>query len=199
MATPTLDVGLLEHFSPIILWMLVFAILYALFQWAKILGENRSLHAIIAFLIAIFVALLSPSAAAMVRFMIPWYTVLGIFAVFAIMLYKIFGATDADIRGVITGRKELIWTVFVVIVIILLGALSSAFGQTQLNLGQGYNSSTDSTGGIDMQKPDSTDTSTDSFNQNLAATFYHPKVVGTLFMLIIGSLSIAFLTRPVFK
>jgi len=199
MATPTIDLGLISYFSPIILIILVFAIIYGLFQWAKILGDNKVLHAIIAFLAAIFVSVFSPSAAVMVEFMIPWFTVLSIFIVFAIMFYKIFGATDDDIRGVITSRKELIWTLFIIIVIIMLGALSKAFGQTQLEIGSGFNTSQDGIVGVDVQKPDSGEVGTGSFNQNLAATIYHPKVLGMAFLMVVGSLTIAFLSRPVWK
>jgi len=200
MATPTINLELLVYFSPILLLILVFALLYGVLQFTKILGSNKALHAIIAFLAALFVTVFSEGAREMVTFIIPWFTMLSILIVFSIMLYKIFGATDADIRGVIKGRPEVYWTLFIIIVIIVLGALSQAFGQSQLPITSGETGDEpgdQETGIIDMGNPGTSDTTSGSFNQNLGATFYHPKIIGTLFLLIIGAIAVAFLARPV--
>ena len=203
MATPTINLELLTYFSPILLWLLVFAIVYAAFQWAKILGDNKVLHAIIAILISLFVTVFSQGARDVIKFIIPWFTVLGIFMVFAIMLYKIFGATDDDVRSVIKGRPDVQWTLFIIVIIIMLGALSQAFGQRQLSYTTGSNLSeediSENVGIFNVGNPGTSDTTSGDFNQNMGATFYHPKVLGTLFLFIMGALAVAFLSRPVVK
>ena len=194
MATPTINLELLQHFSPILVLILVFAIIYGVMQWAKILGDNKVLHSIIAFIIAIFVSIFSESARIVITTLIPWLTVLAIFIVFAIMLYKIFGATDDDVKNVIMERADVQWTLFILIIILFLGALSQAFGQKQLSYTIGdQNTTTDFTPG----HPGTTNTASGNFNQNLGATIYHPKVLGTIFLFIMGALTIAFLSRPV--
>jgi hypothetical protein len=193
MAVPTISLDLLEHFSPVILFLLVFALVYGILQWAKILGESRPLHSIIAFLSSFFIAVFSEPARTMIRFIIPWFMVLAIFIVLSIMLYKVFGATDSDVRSVIKNRPDVQWTLFIIIIIIVLGALSQAYGQSQL----GITNSTDTR--IDVGNPDTKDTASGSFNQNLGATFYHPKVLGTIFLFLVGAVTVAFLSRPVFK
>ncbi len=200
MATPTISISLLEHFSPILLFILVFALLYGIFQWAKILGENKALHSIIAFLVAIFVTVFSQGARDMIEFIIPWFTMLAILIVFSIMLYKIFGVSDSDMRKVIA-RPQMYWTLFIIIIIIVLGALSHAFGQTQLQITTNTSGTStqgsSSTGIINAGNPGTSDTTSGSFNQNLGATFYNPKIIGTLFLLLVGALAVAFLSRPV--
>jgi len=135
----------------------------------------------------------SEPARTMIRFIIPWFMVLAIFIVLSIMLYKVFGATDSDVRSVIKNRPDVQWTLFIIIIIIVLGALSQAYGQSQL----GITNSTDTR--IDVGNPDTKDTASGSFNQNLGATFYHPKVLGTIFLFLVGAVTVAFLSRPVFK
>jgi hypothetical protein len=192
MATPAINLELLEHFAPILLMILVFAIVYGLFQWAKILGDNKVLHGIIAFIISLFVSIFSESARTVVRILVPWLSVLAIALVFGIMLYKVFGATDDDVRSVIRNRTDIQWTLFIVILIIVLYALSQAFGQQQLD-------TNNPNATVVIPNPGTTNTGSSSFNQNLGATIYHPKVVGTLFLLIIGAMTVAFLSKPVVK
>jgi hypothetical protein len=194
MATPSINLELLEHFAPILLMILVFAIVYGVFQWAKILGDNKILHGIIAFIISLFVSIFSESARTVIRILVPWLSVLAIALVFGIMLYKVFGATDDDVRSVIKNRTDIQWTLFIVILVVFLYALSQAFGQQQLDINTDPNTEVNIPG-----NPGTTETGSGSFNQNLGATLYHPKVVGTLFLLIIGAMTVAFLSKPVLR
>jgi hypothetical protein len=204
MAVPTISLELVEHFSPLILFILVFAIIYALFQSAKILGDNKILHSIIAIMTSLMITVFSPGAREVVKYIIPWFTVLAIIMVFAIMLWKMFGITDSDVKATIMKRTDIQWTLFIVVVILVLGALSQAYGQGQLELSDpSINDSTttqnSNLGEINMGNPGTTDTSSGSFNQNLGATIYHPKILGAILLFIIAALAIATLTKPVFK
>jgi len=199
MATPTLNIELLQYFSPIILFVLVFVLIYAMFQWAKILGQHKGLHAIMALCIALFIAVFSDGARAMVSFAIPWFTVLAIFITLAIMLYKIFGATDDQVRSVLAGRPDIQWTLFVIIIIIILGAFANAYGQSQLKIKGAAGNETTIAQGDNLGSPGTKDTASGDFNQNLGATFYHPRVLGMLLILIIAALAIGMLTGPVVK
>lgn len=195
MATPTINLELMQHFSPVILFILVFVLLYAIFQWAKILGDSKPIHAIIAFLGSFFITIFSESARSMMEFMIPWFMLLAIFLVLAIMLYKVLGASDSDIRSVLKSRPQVQYTLFVLIVIIILGALAQAYGQKQLAITTGNTTGTVYGPG----NPGTNNTASGSFNQNVGATFYHPKVLGTIFLFFVGAITVAFLARPVFK
>ena len=73
--------------------------------------------------------------------------------------------------------------------------------KSQLSITTEETDQTDSgdVGIINAGNPGTTGTGSGSFNQNLGATFYHPRVLGMLFILIISALSIGMLTGAVRK
>jgi hypothetical protein len=207
MATPTLSLNteLIGFFTPVFTFILIFAVLYALLQYAKMLGDNKVLHAAIAFTIAVFGAILSNQARSMIEYMVPWFTVMIIFTVLVIVMYKIFGATDDDVRTVIRKHSGIQWTVGIIAIIIALGALSNTFGQKALTgteqPGTVDNGETGTNTGEDWRPGATTEgtTGTTDFNTNLNRAFYHPKVLGMLFLLLVAAFAIAQLTKPVGK
>jgi hypothetical protein len=200
MATPTLDLSLIQLFTPVFTFIFIFAVIYALMQFAKVLGDNKLLHSAIAFTIAIFGAVLSNTARDMIEYMVPWFTVFIIFTVLVIVMYKIFGATDDDVRTVIRKHSGVQWTIAIFAILIALGALSNSFGQKAL-------AGTENPGEVtDPQNPDwrpgattPGTTGTSDFSTNLNRTFYHPKVIGMLFLMLVATFAIAQLTRPITK
>ncbi len=166
-------------------------------QFTKFLGDNKIVHAGIGLIIAT-VFLFSTSAATVVMFIAPWFTVLFIFAVFLLMAYKLFGATDDQIKSALANQSSIQYTILALGVIILLFGLSAGFGQTLL----GYTStSSDATsvstaveGASALSEAGTTSTGTSSFQQNLVATLFNPKVLGMLLILIIGAFTIRGMT-----
>jgi hypothetical protein len=210
MATPVLNVELLQYFTPVFTFIFVFAVIYALLQYAKLLGDNKVLHAAISFVVAVFAALVSSAARQMIEYMVPWFTVFIIFTVLVIVMYKIFGASDDDIRTVIKKHSGIQWTIAIICIIIALGALSNSFGQSALTgnsgtTGTGSTSTDTETGTSGDTTTDSgstvtgTGTSTTSFQTNLNRAFYHPKVLGMIFLLLVAAFAVALLSRPVTK
>ncbi|MEM4267691.1 MAG: hypothetical protein QXK37_02575 [Candidatus Woesearchaeota archaeon] len=211
MATPTLNLEFIKYFTPIFTFILVWAVLYALLQYAKMLGDNKNLHAAIAAVIAIFAAIISSVARQMIEYMVPWFTVLIIFTVLVIVIYKIFGASDDDVRTVIRKHSGVQWTIAILAILIGLGALSNVFGQKALSYSQPV-ATEQPVGDIEIPKETgttdttqsrgstgTTTTGTPSFQTNLNKTFYHPKVIGTIFLLLVATFTIAQLSRPVTK
>ena len=131
MAIPTIELGFLQYFSPIFIFLLVFVIVYAICQFTKLAGENKILHAIIAFLVSI-VFLFSTTATTVVTFIAPWFTIMFIFILFMLIAYKLFGATDDQIKTVISKSSTLQYFVLAIGIIIALFGLGSAFGQNLL-------------------------------------------------------------------
>ena len=110
-----------------------------------------------------------------------------IFFIFVIMVYKIFGATDENIKNVVTHYSALHWTIAIIAIIVALGALSTVFGQKALTSpGTGvYNESAAAIEG---------GTATGDYNQNLWTTLFHPKIAGTIFVLLVATMALALLT-----
>ena len=191
MATPTLDVGFLSYFSPVFIWVLIFTLTYAMMQFTKFLGDNKIIHAGIGLIIAT-VFLFSTSAATVVMFIAPWFTVLFIFAVFLLMAYKLFGATDDQIKSALANQSSIQYTILALGIIILLFGLGAGFGQDLLSYTSDSTSLSSATEGVSEAGTGSTATS--SFQQNLVATLFNPKVLGMVLILVIGAFTIRGMT-----
>jgi hypothetical protein len=207
MATPVMDAGILNFFSPLFVLLFIFALFYALFQWSKLFGDNKIIHAILALVIGLFGAIFSQSARDMIEYIIPWFTFLMIFGVMIIVIFKMFGVSDDSLTTAVKS-PGVMWTILIIAIVVVLGALSSAFGQKQLgyttdvqdgngdSAGSGDGQTGTDTGIIDPGNPGTSDTASGNFEQNLGATFYNPKVLGMLFILLIAAVGVKMLTMP---
>src|SRR3989338_347440 len=127
MAT-ILDLSLLEGISFVFPWLLGFAFMYAILAKTKVIGENKGLNAIIA-VVAAFTILLSKAAVAIINFVIPWFAVAIIFFILLVLLFMIFGHTDASIFAYIKEDKGVGWGLFVVGLLIVIAGFGAVFGQ----------------------------------------------------------------------
>jgi len=182
MATPTIDITFLQYFSPIFVFVLVFVIVYAMLRFTKFMGENKILQSLISFFVAI-IFLFSSSATTVVVVLAPWFTVFFIFIVFLLMAYKLFGATDDQIRNVLANVHAVHYTVLIVGIIILLFALGAGFGQELLGFTQGG----DTAAATDVGDGS---TGSSSYTQNLVATLFNTRVLGMVLILIIAAFTI---------
>lgn len=188
MATPTLDVGFLGYFSPIFVFILIFTMVYGALQFTKLLGDNKILHAGIALVIAI-IFLFSASAITVITFIAPWFTLLFIFIIFILIAYKLFGATDDQIKTVITKASALQYTILALAIIILLLGLGAGFGQELLGYSADISESRDAA--VEAVEGG---TATGSYQQNLVATLFHPKILGMILILVIAAFTIRAMT-----
>ncbi len=106
-----LDVTGLEHFSSIFVFLFVWVGSYAVLLWAKILGDNKFIHALISLLIGIFV-LISPIATDIVASTAPFIAVTLVFIVLISVVTKMLGG-DIEAFPALKG-------VFIIIIILIL-------------------------------------------------------------------------------
>jgi hypothetical protein len=183
MAT-ILDVTLFDFFSPVLLFLLVYATVYAILEKLKFFGDNRGIHAILSFSVSLLF-LFSGAARSVLEFALPWYLILGFIALNIIMIMGLFGAEEGDLKSALTADSRIITWTIVLSVVILIFALSHAIGQSALDTTQDNQT-------IIENADDST--ATGSFNKNLYRTLFHPKVLGMLALLLIAMFTILFLT-----
>lgn len=176
-----LDLGLLKNFAAVFTFLLVFAIVYGLLGFSKIFGENKGLYGVIAFAVAVL-TLFSPTAVGMVSNMAPWFTVLFIFIIFLLIAYQLFGITNNDITATIKATSGIKWAIFIVGFIIMIYAASTAFGPGLL--------ATPSSGELANV---TTSAGSGDFNQNVRTTMFHPKIVGLIFILLVGAAAVGLL------
>jgi hypothetical protein len=179
-----MDISVLKHFSVIFSFLIVWIIMYAIFTWGKFPGDNQGLHAVLAFAIAMLVLLYKP-AIDIINNAVPWFVVMFIFIVFILISFKIFNTSNDAIFDALKGNRLIVNWLIGISVIILIVSASQVFGQNALVAGTGGGSTTltNSTGS----------TGSENFNQNVTATFFHPKVLGLIAILLIGAFTINFL------
>jgi len=184
-----IDISILQNFSSIFTFILVFVIIYAMMETVKALGEDRkSLHAIIAVIIAFLVSM-SSGVVSVIQSFTPWFTMLILIIFFILFAVRMFGVSNESITGAFAKNSSILTWIIILTVVILLFSLGSGFGQKTLEQGQtGGSTVSVATGNT------TTPTNTGSFSQNLYNTLYHPKVLGLILIMIIVLISTIFLT-----
>jgi len=178
MATP-LDLGILQHFEMLWPFLFVTTVMFGVLSYGKLFGDNKAVHALLSVLLGIMV-LFSPVAVETINRAAPWFIVLFVFFMFAIVSFKIFGVTDENILWVFKSKDYgyvNLW-IIALILIITLGSLSSVLSER---------------GGIG--KPISTSQATEGgeFSEQEAdfwATLFHPKVLGMALILLIATFTV---------
>ncbi len=202
-----LDVGLSNFFIPIFVFLLVFAGLYALLGKTKILGDNKGIHAIVAFVIALIVTISKPITNFLV-FVIPWFFILILILLVFIFIGKMFGKTDKDVQWAFSyGTKSPVvtWVIIFVAIIIVVG-ITNLSGQDLLEQNPEFQETGNATMGSVKSGSSSSgvitnenlDTTTPEYEQNALATLIHPKVLGMIVLIIVGLASILLLTTSGF-
>lgn len=164
-----LDVSGLEPFAKIFVFILVLVAIYVVVAQSKF-GGTKWIAWIIAIVVAIFV-ILSDLATGLVQFIAPAVAILFLFLMFALTAAKIFGGTLADF-------EDYKWVLYLVIIIIFVvgGAMY-------------IREKTNVPGDVDEQGneiKESNYVKTSNF-------FFHPKVLGIIFTLLVAVFTVALL------
>ncbi len=88
----TIDLSGLSFFMPVVSFLFVFVVIYALLAKTKIIGESNWIHLLISFIVAIVFISFS-SMELFVRTVIPWFAVL-IIVLFLVLLLGLFSSKD---------------------------------------------------------------------------------------------------------
>lgn len=181
-----LDLGLIEYFSIIFPALLVFAIVYALLEKFKIIGDSKSIHAIIAIVLA-FITILLRDVTKIINFIAPWFVLLFIFVLLILIVYKIMGASDADLSSFIKTHTLTQWIIVLIGIVIIVAGIASVYGQRLKPI-------TDDEGNV-IDVSSDTSTESDEFEESVGKTLFHPKVVGLIFIFLVAAFSIGLLTQ----
>jgi hypothetical protein len=169
MAT-ILDVGLLEFFTPIFVFVLVFSLVYALLSKTKMLSESAGVNGTIAVIIGLLL-LIVPEAREVITIFTPWFTLFIILVIFIFLFFMALGVKEKSLLHVATQNNAFITFAIAIIVIIFLIALSKAFGPFLLVNGE------------------------PGFWNAVKRTVFHPKALGALLLLLIASYTVGFLSQ----
>jgi hypothetical protein len=195
----TLATGL-ARFVPAVL---VLIILYGILGFTKALGDNKFVHAMISFCVALL-ALVSYRASEVIAILTPWFVILFIFIIFVLIAFKSMGVSDSQILSAMGEYKAIVWWVVAVSLIIGVISLTNVFGQTMLEqqsgFEEGYIENVDGTytlsdGRIVNAPTGGLSSATSNFRNNATRTIFHPRVLGFALIGIISAFTIFFMTR----
>ena len=196
-----LELNILQHFSSIFVVIMLFAILYGVLEASQPFGKDkRGVHAILALFVALLF-LVSAMATSVVSVMVPWFIILVVFLFFIMLLFRMFGVDDKQFAKVIKEGSTYPW-IIIFSILVGMGAIAAVFGQPLLEAGSGGSTvvpanTTNQMGTIPSSGYDTTSTTTSSFTTNFINTLRNPKILGLVFVFLVGAFLMIFLTRPV--
>lgn len=178
-----LDITLLESFAPIFSFLLVFLMVYGIFSHFNVLGENKLVHFMVAFVLGVIV-LFSKTAIGMISYMAPWFIVFVFFLFFLLLMFMVGGVKQDEIANAIKKGLGLQWTIAIVAIILFFSAFAANVGE---NVGPYLKKGNETTA------TGQGDVATTDIGKNVGATIFHPKVLGMLLILLIATASIGLL------
>ncbi len=197
-----LDIGILKNFSIVFTWLLIYVVVFGLLEWKSPFGKDKKgFNVMVAFAIA-FLGVISTSARYFIEFVTPWFLVMAIVIFFILFIVRMFGLSDSSVENIIKDNMAHTWLIVLSIFIVLM-ALGASFGQQLLEKGTGAqpNGPVQPIGSEIPSTPEQVSTiehgpsTTSSFAENALQVFVHPKVLGMLFILLLGTFTIYFLSR----
>lgn len=185
MAT-ILDISILKNMSIVFTFLFVLFSTLAVLHFTKLFGDkvHEGVYIIIALSLA-FLTLIFPPVTQIITSMAPWFVLLMVFIIFVLIGMKMFGIADSDIKDTVLKQAGIKWAIFIVILIILVVAWGGVSGQGLLqNSGQTLSNST---------AIGSTNTATGDFQSNVQAVFFHPKMLGVMFVILLAAAAVGML------
>lgn len=175
MAT-ILDIGILNYFVPIFIFILVFVIVYAVLLKTHLLGENKGLISLASFVVALLFVI-TQAATEFIQLVTPWFVVLIIVTMCFLLIFMFLGVKPEAIAGAVTSESY-VWLIMIVLIVLLGLALTKVLGP-----------------GIAAITQEGTEES--GFMSSVGSIIFHPKILGIIFILLVASYAIRGITRAV--
>jgi len=173
MAT-IIDIGVLDHFVPLFVFLFVFVIFYAVLLKTKILGSNKGLMSLVSFVVAMLF-IITQSATEFVQLVTPWFVVLIMITMAFLLIFMFMGIKPDAIASAI-GNESMVWTIMIVLLVLLGFALTKTIGPGIADITQGN---------VDDE----------NFVGSVGTILFHPKILGVLFILFVASFAIKGIAR----
>lgn len=148
-----------------VVFIFVFAVLYALISKIELFGENKAVHILIAFSSSLLI-LFIPEAKELINYMTPWFIIFLILIIFMLLAVMTLGIKHSEItdwlKNVSPGTT---YTVVVIVLLIFLFACYKVFGPILTPAGPGET----------------------GLWAAISRAIIQPEVLGILFLLLIAS------------
>ncbi len=170
-----LDIGLLDYFVPVFVFILIFVALYALLEKTGFFGKAKGVNAMIAFAIA-FLFLLTPDLVGVIKIMTPWFTILFVFVFMIILLFMFVGVKENAISAAFSERGT-VWIIIILSLLVFVYALTQVYGSQIQTVYAGEEVVEDN-----------------SITGQVGKIIFHPRVLGVLLLLMIAAQAIRMIT-----
>lgn len=183
MATP-LDISLLKQFDLVFPFLLVFVMVYAGLSFMKAFKDNKALHAILALVLA-FLTLFSPIAVRTISLMSPLFVVLMIFLIFLMMTFMVLGPSESDVMNVLKAKENqfVLWWIAAFVILIGFGSFFMALAESG-----GVPGYTGPGGSLEVGALAGADQG--GQQAEFFRTLFHPKILGLIFIMLLGLFTI---------
>lgn len=171
-----LDISLLSHFSNVFVILFIFTALYAVLMFKKPFGDNKGINALLSASVAI-IFIFSEDAIEVVKSTLPWYMIMVFVLIMVLIATVAFGASMPHVLTANIGTWVLIIALFILAlnVSLRLGQQAGPFLNNQ---------------SISERVAGTGDVATGSYQQNLGATLFHPKVLALMLVIMVAVFSV---------
>ncbi len=166
---PELDVSMLEFLSPVFSFLFIFAVVYAVLDKFKLMGDNRSVKVVAAFSIALLF-LFSAPARNFISLTTPWFAILLVGALMLLSIFMFIGLSESDLAKAAKDVK-VYWSIIIIGLLVFTIALVQVF----------------ETGSSDLKPGPRT---FEGIN-----ALVHPRVLGAIFLLIVAAFAVKFISE----
>ena len=171
MAT-ILDIGLLSLLSPIFVFLIVFVLIYGILLKTSLFPEDQKALKLIAAVSIAAVSVFAGAVTNLITVVTPWLVFLIFILVIFFLMFSFVGMKDTkEIWDTIGGPS----LYFVLALIIIISGLAAVFEKDVSPFGE------------DQGK---------TVKSEVISTLTHPRMLGALFLLIVATFTIRFLTVP---
>ncbi len=174
-----IDIGLLDYFVPVFVFLLIFGIVFALLEKVKLFGTNKGLNSLISFAIACLF-ILTPELMKVIKIMTPWFTILFVFVIMIVLLFMFVGIKEESISVAFQDRS-LIWIIIILSLTIFAYALTQVYGSQVQTVYAGENVTSEQ-GNLMGQ---------------VGKIVFHPRVLGMVILLLIAAQAVRMITASI--
>jgi len=175
MATP-LDFGLLSQFQSIFPFILVFTVTFVILTKMPFFKDSKTFAGIAAFVLAVM-SMFSPLAVRSLNLAAPWFVIYFIFLLFILIGIYTLGIEEKAVIDVLKGEKYSFINILsvTIMLVIVIGSIGKAVTE-QGGFGPGEEVGQEA---------------------EFYKTFFHPKVLGVIFIMLIAFFTIMVLGRKI--
>ncbi|MBI4448280.1 hypothetical protein HY643_04830 [Candidatus Woesearchaeota archaeon] len=170
-----LDIGILDYFMPVFVFLFIFGILFAILEKTNLFTRNKGINSLVAFTLSL-IFVLTPDLMNLVSVMTPWFVILIVFTLFIILIFMFVGIKEEAVSAAFASRS-VVWFLVVVCFIILIYAMTEVYGSRIHGITAGE------------------EAGEGSAVNDVGRVIFHPRILGVGFLLVIAAQAVRLISQ----